>query len=84
MKTLWFVNHGPDASHMWESDYFDRLRDAREFAGNLPLTPTGAKRPFVIERVQYVSSRVYGDTVRISRVAGKMVAACDRWEKGEQ
>ena len=36
-KILWFVTYGPDSSHMWEAKPFDKLKDAREFANNLPL-----------------------------------------------
>jgi hypothetical protein len=65
-RVLWFVRYGPDDSHMWESKPFNRLRDAREFAGNLPLTPQGFPRPVKIERFEYVQDQVYGDIVRIS------------------
>ena len=44
-KILWFVKYGPDSSHMWEAKSFDKLKDAREFANNLPLSPTGGVRP---------------------------------------
>lgn len=68
MKKLWFVKYGPDASHMWEAKPFDKLKDAREFAKNLPLTPAGFERPFMIERYEYIQDQVYGDIVRISEV----------------
>ena len=63
MKILWFVTYGPDESHMFESKPFDRLKDAKEFALNLPDKPTGGKRPFLIERYEYHKSNIYGDTV---------------------
>ena len=68
MKVLWFVQYGPDASHMWEAKPFSRLKDAKKFARNLPLTPTGGKRPVAINRYEYVQDKVYGDIVRISEV----------------
>ena len=68
-KMLWFVKYGPDASHMWEAKAFDRLKDAREFANNLPPSPTGGVRPRMIERHEYIQSRVYGDVVKIKEVA---------------
>lgn len=64
-KILWFVTYGPDSSHMWESKSFDKLKDAREFANNLPLSPTDGVRPVMIERYEYIQSRVYGDVVKI-------------------
>lgn len=69
MRVLWFVKYGPDASHMWEAKSFERLKDARTFAATLPHTPTGAPRPFMIERFEYVQDKIYGDIVRISEVA---------------
>ena len=69
MRIIWFVKYGPDASHMWEAKPFDRLRDARSFSNTLPPTPTGEKRPFKIERFEYVQDRIYGDIVRISEVS---------------
>lgn len=68
MHVLWFVMYGPDASHMWEAKPFDRLKDAKKFAKNLPLTPTGGERPFKIERYEYTNDKVYGDLVRIREV----------------
>ena len=51
-KTLWFVTYGPFSSHMWEAKSFDKLKDAREFANNLPLSPTGGVSPTTIELVK--------------------------------
>jgi hypothetical protein len=34
MKTIYFVNHGPDASHRWIYREFVRLGDAKEWASN--------------------------------------------------
>ncbi len=68
MKILFFVKYGPDSSHMWDAKPFDRLKDAREFAKNLPKTPTGFERKFKIERFEYSECKIYGDTVRISEI----------------
>ena len=68
MKVLWFVRYGPDASHQWDAKFFDKLKDAREFAQSLPLTPTGGTRPFRIERFEYAKSEIYGDIVNILEV----------------
>ena len=65
---LSFVTYGPDSSHMWEAKPFDKLKDEREFANNLPLSTTGNVRPFMIERYEYIQSRVYGDIVNIRDV----------------
>ena len=51
--------------YMWETKLFDKLKDAREFANNLPLSPIGGVRPFMIERYEYTQSKVYGDIVKI-------------------
>ena len=67
-KVIYFVSHGPDRNHLWDSKPFDFLRDAREFARNLPDTPTGEKRPFKIERYRYKECSIYGDLVDISEV----------------
>ena len=67
-KILWFVKYGPDSSHMWEAKLFDNLKDAREFANNLPLSLTNSLHPFMIERYEYTQSRVYGDIVKITEV----------------
>ncbi len=68
MKVLWFVKYGPDCSHLWDAKPFNRLKDARVFAKNLPATPTGGERPFMIEKFEYVQDQVYGDIIRISEV----------------
>jgi hypothetical protein len=49
-KTVWFVNSGPDKSHLHDTVSFARLRDAKEYAELLPPTPTGAPRPYRIVR----------------------------------
>ena len=63
VKRLYFVEHGPDVSHLWDSGHFDSLKDAFNFAANLPKTPFGEERPFKIIMAKYKRSRVYGDTV---------------------
>ena len=67
-KVIYFVKYGPDASHQWDAKPFDRLKDAREFARNLPETPTGGERPFKIERYRYKECNIYGDLVDITEV----------------
>ena len=71
--TLWFVKHGPDASHLWETQPFKRLKDAKSFCEKLPPTPIGGERPYKIEKFEYLKSAIYGDTVRISEVICKLV-----------
>jgi len=68
MPVLYFVKSGPDESHMWDVVRFKRLKDARQFASELPLTPGGGARPFAIERYEYKQDEVYGDIVSISEV----------------
>jgi len=69
MKTLYFVSSGPDKSHMWDVDIFEKLRDAKEFARQLPANPMGNDTPFKIERHQYLSSEIWGDIVRKSEIS---------------
>jgi len=64
MKTLWFVSSGPDNSHLWDCQVFQRLKDAKKYAKNLPLTPTGDNRPFKIKKIRYLESNIYGDCVQ--------------------
>ena len=53
MKIIWFVESGPDGSHLFETRVFYRLKDAKEFVKNLPPTPLGEKRPFKIKRQEF-------------------------------
>lgn len=72
MRIIYFVKYGPDASHMWDAKPFNRLRDAKRFAQDLPLTPSGHTRPLKIERFEYLQDKVYGDIVRISEVSATL------------
>lgn len=49
----WLLSSGSDNSHLYDARWFDRLRDARQAAAELPLTPNGEKRPYQIRRVEY-------------------------------
>lgn len=69
--TRWFVNYGPDRSHMFESSVFETRRDAREFCAKLMLNDreSGRKeRPYNVERAEYKNSGPWGDTVKFSIV----------------
>lgn len=59
----WFVTHGPDPSHLWDSQVFDRLKDAKAYAAQLPPAPIGNSQSYKIERYDYKESQVYGDIV---------------------
>ena len=52
MKVTYFVNYGPNNSHLIDCKSFDKLKDAKYFAENLPLTPLGEKRPYKINRIE--------------------------------
>jgi len=67
-KVLWFVNHGPNISHLQDVDVFDRLKDAKEFIKKMPLSPSGIKRSFKVSRHKYLHSEVYGDIVNVKSV----------------
>ena len=51
-KIMWCVDHGPDRSHLFDVDWFYRLRDARRFASTLIPTPFGP-RPYKITRWEW-------------------------------
>ena len=68
LPILYFVRFGPDSSHKWDAKPFEKLKDARKFVMELPKTPTGFDRPFIIERFEYINSTVYGDIVNIREV----------------
>ena len=53
MKVMWCVCSGPDESHFVDVEWFGRLKDAKEFAETLPLTPSGKPRPYKIERHEF-------------------------------
>ena len=50
---LYFVCSGIDPAHFWEAKAFDRLKDAKAYAQELPPTPQGKERPYRIERWEY-------------------------------
>lgn len=52
-KIMWCVDHGPDESHLFDTDWFYRLRDARRFVGTLAPTPLGTDRPYKITRWEW-------------------------------
>lgn len=52
-KVMYSVQKGPDESHMWDNDWFDRLKDAVEHAKNLKPAPGGKARPYKIERFEW-------------------------------
>lgn len=41
MKILYFVIFGQDKSHLWETNIFKRLKDAKQFVKDLPSTAIG-------------------------------------------
>lgn len=71
MKILYFVNHGPDRSHLWDAMSFPRLKDALVYVNNLPVTPTGDPRPYRVERFEYSGSAIWGDVVRTKVLASR-------------
>ena len=53
MKVRWLLQSGPNNSHLWDNDFYDRKKDAIAAAENLPLAPDGRARPYVIRRLKY-------------------------------
>lgn len=52
-KIMWCVDHGPDESHLFDTDWFYRLRDARQFVSALAPAPIGAPRAYKITRWEW-------------------------------
>lgn len=62
----WFVNYGPDRSHLINAEVFDTRREAREFCASMLLRDREAgrsERPYNVERAEYKKSNVWCDTV---------------------
>ena len=68
MSNLWFVESGPDGSHLFDVAYFGTLRDAKNFAENLPMTPIGTKRPYRIKKHEYIGYKRFSNTVHATQV----------------
>lgn len=67
-KILYFVCSGIDPAHFWDAKPFDRLKDAKEYAQNLPLTPQGLARPYRIERWKYEKANNYWNETASSNI----------------
>lgn len=52
-KIMWCVDHGPDESHLVDTGWFYRLRDARQFVSALAPAPIGAPRAYKITRWEW-------------------------------
>lgn len=59
-KVMWCVDHGPDESHLLDADWFERLKDARQFVARLRPSNSGRPRPYKITRWDWRDSNVYG------------------------
>jgi len=67
----WFVNHGPDRSHLFNASIFGTKREARECAARMLMEDREAgrrERAYNIERAEYKDSNIWGDTVEFSMV----------------
>ena len=67
-KVLYIVSYGSDKSHMWEILSFNKLKEAKKFIFNLSLNPLGIKRPFKLERFEYLKLNISGDIVKIKEI----------------
>jgi hypothetical protein len=61
-KVIWFVCSGVDIGHFWDTKPCKSLREAKQYAQALPLTPIGLERPYHIERWQYPEGKAKWDT----------------------
>jgi len=58
---------------MWGVKICERLKDVKQFVKELPLTPIGTPRPFKIERVRYISSKIHDEiNEKIAWIAGNI------------
>lgn len=67
-KIMWCVDHGPDESHLIDTDWFERLRDAKEFVSKLKPASGGVSRPYKITKYDWRKSNVYGTSVSTTLV----------------
>lgn len=67
-KVLYIVSYGSDKSHLWEVKSFIKLKEAKDFIFNLSLSPLGIKRPFKLQRFEYLESNISGDIVKIKDI----------------
>ena len=68
-KVIWFVCSGIDIGHFWDTKPCKTLREARQHAAELPMTPIGHPRPYHIERWEYEGAKNYwGETAKSSIV----------------
>lgn len=67
----WFVNYGPDSSHIFDASIFGTKREARECAARMLLEDRESgklERAYNIQRAEYKQSNLWGDTVEFSTV----------------
>lgn len=64
------VTFGPDNSHLWDYNWFYKIKKARQFIVNMGDTPLGLKRPYNLKRWKYKKPRVYGGSAS-SKLIGK-------------
>lgn len=68
----WVLQSGPDKSHLVDYRYFDRLKDAKKAASELPPTPNGEERPHLIRRLHYRPvNKLFDKVVREEIVVNK-------------
>lgn len=56
-RVIYSVSSGPNKSHLWDIEHFEKLERALEHSDNLPLTPMGETRPFIIHRIEFKCKR---------------------------
>lgn len=69
MKKIWFVTYGENVSHMWESKPCYKLKDAKKFIEELESNAYGNPRPWILEKYEYLESKIYGDIVNITEIS---------------
>jgi len=55
MTIRWCLQSGPNESHLWDYEWFDRKKDAQDAANKLPTGSSGEPRPYRIWRHEYKS-----------------------------
>jgi len=75
---LWILQSGPDRSHLVDYKRIDRLCDAKQAAKELPHTPNGEERPYVIRRAKYTPVNRIFDRIEETIVINNAGPAYDK------
>ena len=69
----WYLQSGPNNSHLQDARWLDTLREARNAIEALPLAPTGEPRPYRLHRVKFSNLTAGWSKIIDSRVIDERV-----------